>query len=169
MASVWLWSGEFHYYRLPNPELWREQLEKFKAVGFNAVSLYFDWAYHSPRPGVYDFTGVRDVDRLLDIAAEVGIYVIARPGPYINAEVDGGGFPGWLSTTAGNTRTDTLTVTYTPDTTLPSITILTPTSASTLTTTASTVTPSKSPPRASPPTRKRRRPCTAACLSTNGC
>ena len=31
--------------------------------------------------------------------------MIARPGPYINAEVDGGGFPGWLSTTAGNTRT----------------------------------------------------------------
>jgi len=29
---------------------------------------------------------VRDVDELLDIAASVGIYVIARPGPYINAE-----------------------------------------------------------------------------------
>ena len=28
------------------------------------------------------------MDRLLDIAQEVGIYVIARPGPYINAETD---------------------------------------------------------------------------------
>ena len=69
---VWLWSAEFHYYRLPNPDLWRDQLEKLKATGFNAVSLYFSWAYHSPAPGVFDFSGVRDVDRLLDIAEEVG-------------------------------------------------------------------------------------------------
>jgi len=49
---VWLWSAEFHYFRLPNPELWRDLFEKLKATGFNAVSLYFSWAYHSPAPGV---------------------------------------------------------------------------------------------------------------------
>ena len=102
---VYLWSGEFHYFRLPNQSLWYDVLQKMKAAGFNAVSLYFDWGYHSPAPGVYDFTGVRDVDKLLDMADQLGIYVIARPGPYINAEVDGGGFPGWLSTKAGSTRT----------------------------------------------------------------
>ncbi|SEO32161.1 beta-galactosidase [Actinacidiphila rubida] len=102
---TYLWSGEFHYFRLPSQDLWRDVLEKMKAAGFNAVSLYFDWGYHSPAPGVYDFTGVRDVDKLLDMADQLGIYVIARPGPYINAEVDGGGFPGWLSTKKGNTRT----------------------------------------------------------------
>jgi beta-galactosidase GanA len=102
---VWLWSAEFHYFRLPDPELWRDLLEKLKATGFNAVSLYFSWAYHSPARGVYDFSGVRDVDRLLDIAREVGLYVIARPGPYINAELDSGGYPGWLSTQRGQART----------------------------------------------------------------
>ncbi len=102
---TYLWSGEFHYFRLPSPDLWRDVLEKMKAAGFNATSLYFDWGYHSPRPGAYDFTGVRNVDKLLDIADQLGIYVIARPGPYINAEVDGGGFPTWLSTKPGNTRT----------------------------------------------------------------
>jgi beta-galactosidase len=102
---VWLWSAEFHYFRLPNPDLWRDQLEKLKATGFNAVSLYFSWAYHSPAPGVYDFTGVRDVDRLLDIAAQVGLYVIARPGPYVNAELDSGGYPAWLTTQLGRART----------------------------------------------------------------
>lgn len=102
---TYLWGGEFHYFRLPSQALWLDVLQKMKAAGFNAVSLYFDWGYHSPAPGVYDFTGVRDVDKLLDMAAQLGIYVIARPGPYINAEVDGGGFPGWLSTTAGTTRT----------------------------------------------------------------
>ncbi|GAA4614281.1 beta-galactosidase [Actinoallomurus liliacearum] len=101
---VYLWSAEFHYWRLPSPDLWRDVLQKFKAAGYNATSIYFDWAYHSPKRGVYDFTGVRDIDRLLDIARQVGIYVIARPGPYINAETDSGGFPGWLTTQKGRAR-----------------------------------------------------------------
>lgn len=99
-----IWSGEFHYWRLPSPDAWRDVLQKMKAGGFNATSIYFDWDFHSPKPGVYDFKGIRDVDKLLDIAKEVGIYVIARPGPYINAETDGGGFPGWLLTQKGKAR-----------------------------------------------------------------
>jgi beta-galactosidase GanA len=102
---TYVWSGEFHPFRLPSPDLWRDVLEKMRAEGYDAVSVYFDWNYHSPAPGVYDFTGVRDMDRLLDIADRVGIYVIARPGPYINAEVSGGGFPGWLTTQVGRART----------------------------------------------------------------
>jgi aryl-phospho-beta-D-glucosidase BglC (GH1 family) len=78
---VYLWSGEFHYFRLPSPDLWRDIFQKMRAAGFNAVSLYFDWGYHSPRPGVYDFTGVRDVDKLLDMAQQAGLYVIVRPAP----------------------------------------------------------------------------------------
>ncbi|SFF32085.1 Beta-galactosidase, domain 3 [Actinacidiphila alni] len=100
-----IWGGEFAYWRLPSPSGWRDVLEKMKAGGFNAVSIYFDWDYHSPAPGVYDFSGVRNVDQLLDIADEVGIYVIARQGPYINAETDGGGFPGWLNRMGVRERT----------------------------------------------------------------
>ncbi|MCW2863941.1 MAG: beta-galactosidase [Actinoallomurus sp.] len=101
---VLLRAAEFHYFRLPSPDLWRDILEKYRAAGFNAVSLYFDWAYHSPKPGHYDFTGVRDVDRLLRTAEQSGLYVIARPGPYINAETTGGGFPGWLKNVPGRAR-----------------------------------------------------------------
>jgi beta-galactosidase len=101
---TYLWSGSFHYWRLPSPDLWKDVLQKMKSAGFNAVEIYFDWGYHSPKRGVYDFTGIRDVDHLLDIARDVGIYVIARPGPYINAETDAGGFPGWLTTTGGTPR-----------------------------------------------------------------
>jgi beta-galactosidase GanA len=101
---VFVWSGEFHPFRLPSPDLWRDVLQKMKASGYNAVSIYFDWNYHSPAPGVFDFSGVRDMDRVLDLAQEAGLYVIARPGPYINAEVTGGGFPGWLATQAGTAR-----------------------------------------------------------------
>jgi beta-galactosidase GanA len=103
---TYLWSGEFHYFRLPSPSLWLDIFQKMKAAGFNATSLYFDWDYHSPAPGVYDFTGVRDVDLLLDEAQQAGLYVIARPAPYINAEVDGGGLPGWLTTKDEQNRTN---------------------------------------------------------------
>jgi beta-galactosidase GanA len=102
---TYIWSGEFHPFRLPSPSLWRDVLEKMKAEGYNAVSMYFDWGYHSPKQGVYDFSGVRDIDKVLDIAQQVGLYVIVRPGPYINGELDAGGFPGWLLTQAGRART----------------------------------------------------------------
>jgi len=94
---VYLWSGEVHPYRLPSPGLWPDIFQKMKAAGFNTASIYFSWGYHSPREGQYDFSGVRDLDKLLDDARDAGIYVIARPGPYINAEVDSGGFPLWLT------------------------------------------------------------------------
>ncbi|KAG2179370.1 hypothetical protein INT44_006216, partial [Umbelopsis vinacea] len=91
-----IFSGEFHYFRLPSPDLWRDIFQKMKALGFNTVSLYFSWAYHSSMQDDYDFEGIRDIEQCLRMAQEVGLYVIARPGPYINAEVDNGGFPGWL-------------------------------------------------------------------------
>ena len=37
------------------------------------------------------------MQNLLDIAKDVGVYVIARPGPYTNAETNGGGFALWGS------------------------------------------------------------------------
>ncbi|NUS16627.1 MAG: cellulase family glycosylhydrolase [Streptomyces sp.] len=101
-----LWSGEVHPFRLPSPSLWLDVLHKMAANGYNAVSIYVAWNFHSPAPGSYDFTGIRDLDRFLDMAAEAGLYVIARPGPYINAEVDAGGYPAWLTTTPGRARTN---------------------------------------------------------------
>jgi beta-galactosidase GanA len=100
-----IWSGEVHPFRLPSPSLWRDVLQKLRAHGYNAISIYVAWNYHSPAPGQYDFTGVRDLDLFLRTAAETGLYVILRPGPYINAEVDAGGFPGWLTATDGVART----------------------------------------------------------------
>ncbi|MFM0644220.1 beta-galactosidase [Paraburkholderia bryophila] len=102
--STPIWSGEFHPFRLPSPSLWLDVLQKLKANGFNAVSIYFDWGYSSAKSGTYDFTGIRDMDMLLDMAAQAGLYVIARPGPYINAETDAGGLPGWLLTQSGKAR-----------------------------------------------------------------
>lgn len=103
---VVVWSGEIHPFRLPNPSLWRDVMQKMKALGFNGVAFYFDWGYHSPAPGVYDFSGIRNVERALQIAKEEGMYVIARTGPYINSELTGGGYPGWMFRNRGEARTD---------------------------------------------------------------
>ncbi|MFF7444630.1 MULTISPECIES: beta-galactosidase [unclassified Streptomyces] len=100
-----LWSGEMHPFRLPSPSLWRDVLQKMRAHGHNAVSVPIAWNHHSPAPGTYDFTGVRDLDLFLRTAAETGLYVILRPGPYIGADVDAGGLPGWLTATGGRART----------------------------------------------------------------
>lgn len=35
---VYVFSGEFHYQRLPVPELWLDVFQKLRANGFNAVS-----------------------------------------------------------------------------------------------------------------------------------
>ncbi|HVZ30770.1 MAG TPA: beta-galactosidase, partial [Asticcacaulis sp.] len=101
-----IWAGEFHPFRLPSPSLWRDILQKMKATGYNTVSLYFDWGYHSPKPGSYDFTGVRDLEKAIQMAEDEGLYVIIRPGPYVNAELTMGGFPGWLARQKAVARTD---------------------------------------------------------------
>jgi hypothetical protein len=89
-------SAAFHYFRCPGADVWKDRLSKLKACGYNAVDLYFNWGYHSHHPGIYDFTENKDIRTLLDITADLGLFVIARPGPFINGEVSGGGLPCWL-------------------------------------------------------------------------
>ena len=103
---VYITAGEFDPWRTPSPSLWLDDLQKMKADGYNAVTVYFDWDYNSPSPGAYDFGGVRDYNEFLNMAQEAGLYVIARPGPYINAETDGGGIPSWVLTSRGGYRSD---------------------------------------------------------------
>src|SRR5271165_2319133 len=80
-------SGELHYERIPR-EYWRDRLKKARAMGLNTISTYVFWNVHEPQPGVYDFTGSRDVAGFIRIAQEEGLYVILRPGPYSCAEWD---------------------------------------------------------------------------------
>ncbi|KAB5558355.1 family 35 glycosyl hydrolase [Coniochaeta sp. 2T2.1] len=106
-TRVYISSAEFHYQRLPVPELWLDVFHKFKANGFNTISVYFFWSYHSPSKGVYDFeTPGKNIQQLFDYAKEAGLWVIARAGPYCNAETNGGGLALWGSDgTLGNLRT----------------------------------------------------------------
>jgi beta-galactosidase GanA len=103
---VFITAGEFDPWRTPSPSLWLDDLQKMKSDGYNAVTVYFDWDYNSASPGAYDFTGVRDYNEFLNMAQQAGLYVIARPGPYINAETDGGGIPSWVLSSTSDYRID---------------------------------------------------------------
>lgn len=90
-----IYSGAMHYFRTI-PEYWEDRLTKLKAAGFNTVETYVCWNLHEKKPGEFDFSGILDIEKYLEIAQKVGLYAIVRPGPYICAEWDFGGLPAWL-------------------------------------------------------------------------
>jgi beta-galactosidase len=95
---IQIFSGELHYFRVPRP-YWQDRLAKAKAMGLNAVCTYMPWNLHEPSPGQFDFSGdngMLDIASFIRMAGEMGLWVLLRPGPYICAEWDFGGLPGWL-------------------------------------------------------------------------
>lgn len=95
--EVQIVSGAMHYFRA-HEALWRDRLEKAVLMGLNCIETYLPWNLHEPEEGTFDFHGILDVERFIRLAAELGLYVIVRPGPYICAEWDNGGLPAWLMT-----------------------------------------------------------------------
>ena len=90
-----LLSASLFYFRLPREE-WRDRLAQVRASGYTCVDVYFPWNFHETAPGQWSFAGRRDIAAFLDLAHAEGLYVIARPGPYICSEWDGGALPAWL-------------------------------------------------------------------------
>lgn len=88
-------SAELHYVRIPRA-YWRDRLRKARAMGLNTITTYAFWNAHEPRPGVYDFTGQNDIAAFVRAARAEGLDVILRPGPYVCAEWELGGYPAWL-------------------------------------------------------------------------
>ncbi|XP_029345833.1 beta-galactosidase, partial [Acyrthosiphon pisum] len=88
-------SGSLHYFRVPKP-YWKDRIKKMKAAGLNAVSTYVEWSLHEPYPGVYNFEDNADLEYFLKLVQDEGMYLLLRPGPFISAERDFGGFPFWL-------------------------------------------------------------------------
>ncbi|SFN50441.1 beta-galactosidase [Chryseobacterium oleae] len=90
-----IYSGEMHYPRVPS-EYWKHRLQMMKAMGLNTVTTYVFWNYHEESPGKWNFSGEKDLSKFIKTAQEVGLYVIIRPGPYVCAEWEFGGYPWWL-------------------------------------------------------------------------
>lgn len=95
-----LLAGQIHYFRFPQAE-WRPILQTARAAGLNTVDTVIPWNLHEPAEGTFDFGGLADLAAYVDLCAELGLYVIARPGPYICAEWENGGLPAWLANKPG--------------------------------------------------------------------
>jgi len=100
-------SGDLHYFRIPRL-YWKDRIQKIKAAGLNAITTYVEWSLHEPFPGIYNFEEMADLEYFIKIIQDEGMYLLLRPGPYICAERDFGGFPYWLLnvTPKGSLRTN---------------------------------------------------------------
>ncbi|XP_052864913.1 beta-galactosidase-like [Anopheles cruzii] len=104
-------SGSFHYFRAL-PESWRHILRSMRAAGLNTVMTYIEWSLHEPLPGQYRWDGIANLEEFITIARSENLFVILRPGPYICAERDMGGFPHWLLTKHPNIKLRTYDADY---------------------------------------------------------
>lgn len=89
-----LLAGSVHYYHLA-VEHWKPALTAVRALGLSFVDTYVPWSVHE-RSGQCDFGrkySELDVRRFLELARELGLYAIVRPGPHVNAELTGFGIP----------------------------------------------------------------------------
>lgn len=102
---VLFYSGSFHPFRLPVPGLWLDVFQKIKALGYNGVTFYIDWNLLEGTQGRFQADGIFALEPFFAAAQSAGVYLLARPGPYINAEAAGGGFPGWLARIPATLRT----------------------------------------------------------------
>ncbi len=91
-------SGEFHYFRVPKRD-WRARLQLLLDAGMNTAATYIPWIVHEPEEGqiLFDDVPERSLTDFLQLCTEMGIMVIARPGPYSYSELCRDGLPTWLS------------------------------------------------------------------------
>ena len=84
------------YFRVPEGS-WDSRMATIRGAGYNCIDVYFPWNFHETAKDEWDFeSGMRDVERFLSLAEKHGLYVMARPGPYICSEWDAGGMPAYL-------------------------------------------------------------------------
>ncbi len=87
-----LFSGEFHYFRVPETD-WRTRLRLWKEADGNMVATYVPWLIHEPEEGHFDLERLR---RFLDTVADEKLFLLVRPGPYQYSELLNDGLPSWL-------------------------------------------------------------------------
>ena len=85
-------SGSVQYWRA-EPEHWPRILDQVCEMGLKIIESYAPWSVHELSRGHYDFSGAKDLGRFLDLAHARGLSVWLRPGPHINAELTGFGYP----------------------------------------------------------------------------
>ncbi|MEJ2422807.1 MAG: beta-galactosidase, partial [Acidobacteriota bacterium] len=100
--DTFLNGGSFHYPRCPQ-SLWKDRLLKFKRAGFNVLETYVFWNYHEP---IENHVDLSEFESFVQAVKEMGLWMIARIGPYVCAEWDVGGFPKWVTAKQFPLRSD---------------------------------------------------------------
>ncbi|KAH6627713.1 glycosyl hydrolases family 35-domain-containing protein [Chaetomium tenue] len=95
-AKYTIIGGQIDPQRVPR-EYWGQRLQMAKAMGLNTIFSYLYWQDIEPYPGQFDFTGMNDVAAWHQAIKDAGMKAVLRPGPYVCAERDWGGLPGWLN------------------------------------------------------------------------
>lgn len=85
-------SGEIHYFRLAKTD-WQDRLNKLKDLGCNTVASYIPWIVHNEVEGEFD---LGEVGEFIDLCAKNDLWFIARPGPFVMAEMKNEGIPYWV-------------------------------------------------------------------------
>lgn len=88
-------AGDIHYFRI-HPDRWEHTLDFAVDFGLNAIQTYVPWNAHEYEPGKFDFTGMLNIGKFLELCGKKGLKVLLRPSPYICSEWDFGGMPSWL-------------------------------------------------------------------------
>lgn len=93
--------AEYQYYRDKRSN-WAARLDQLKAAHVNVICFYTPWRHHivhDPATGgiSYDFDGTtldsRDLRTFLRLVQERGLYMLAKPGPFVHSELNIGGLP----------------------------------------------------------------------------
>ncbi|MFO8089959.1 MAG: beta-galactosidase [Desulfatiglandaceae bacterium] len=95
-------SADYPYFR-DRPENWADRLERLVELGQNVVTCYIPWRHHEfviNEERQFDFVGEHkpngNVIGFLSLCHTKGLYVIAKPGPFIHAETNYGGLPDFV-------------------------------------------------------------------------
>lgn len=100
-SPLFVIGAEVQYYRLRR-ETWRERLIQLRDAHVNTITCYVPWRHHllpgSTEPPLrYDFDGRtrprRDLRAFLSLCEELGLWIIAKPGPFVHSELAIGGLP----------------------------------------------------------------------------
>ncbi len=89
-------AGEIHYFRLPQSE-WEPRIIEAKKAGLNAIASYIPWLCHEEFEGNFDFESEHyDLAKFISLCVKHELWFIARPGPFIMAEMKNEGIPYWV-------------------------------------------------------------------------
>lgn len=92
--------GQIDPQRVPRA-YWAQRIQMAKAMGLNTIFTYLYWQDIERHQGEFNFSDQNDVAAWFDEVAKAGMKAVLRPGPYVCAERDWGGMPGWLSQISG--------------------------------------------------------------------